>query len=457
MSRQKAPAQAMDLLGPEDIAILRLESSTVAGHTLKVAILDPPEGRPRPDAEALRARVAERIGRAPRLRRKLQLREGRQGGAVWVNDPKFDVRQHVRPLAVARPVSHDELRHIVARVMEERLERSRPLWTLDVIDPLADGGLGLVWKIHHSMADGATALRLAEEVLWDRPVGAGDRGRRVERAEDAPPSPLAGARAALSARRPARLPPTLRREVLRTRHPSPFDGVIGASRIVALTTLPLGRLARAAKALVPGATVNDVVLVLLAGGVRRWWQGDRDACRAVPVKVPVSLHRQAESAEVANRDSFFVVHLPLDQPDPVECLRRIRADTALRLRAGDPAVLDTLLRDLGYLAPPLRRLAERLVAHPRAFALNVSNVAGPVARPSLLGAPVRALHSIAEIGERHGLRVAVVSLADELHFGLCADPAIVSDLDPLLTGIAAEASALLDRSRAAGADGMSVT
>ena len=182
MSRQRRLPARDGSAGPEDIAILRLESSTVAGHTLKVAILDPPERRPRPDAEALRARVTERIGRAPRLRRKLQLREGRRGGAAWVDDPKFDVRQHVRPLAVSRPVSHDELRHIVARVMEERLERSRPLWTLDVIDPLADGGLGLVWKIHHSMADGATALRLAEEVLWDRPVGPGDRGRRVKRA-----------------------------------------------------------------------------------------------------------------------------------------------------------------------------------------------------------------------------------------------------------------------------------
>jgi hypothetical protein len=154
---------------------------------------------------------------------------------------------------------------------------------------------------------------------------------------------------------------------------------------------------------------------------------------------------------VANRDSFFVVSLPVEEPDPVERLRRISAETVLCKRAGDPFVLDTLLRDLAHVAPPLRRALERLAGHPRAFALNVSSLAGPVERPSVLGAPVRALYSIAEIGERHGLRVAVVSMANELHFGLCADPAIVRDLDPLVTGILAEASALLARSGAGGA------
>jgi diacylglycerol O-acyltransferase / wax synthase len=102
----------------------------------------------------------------------------------------------------------------------------------------------------------------------------------------------------------------------------------------------------------------------------------------VRVKVPVSLHHRAESAEAANRDSFFVVSLPLAEPDPVERLRRINAETALCRRAGDALVLDMLRADLGHVAPPLRRLVERLTGHPRAFALNVSNVPGPQQRPS---------------------------------------------------------------------------
>jgi hypothetical protein len=146
------------------------------------------------------------------------------------------------------------------------------------------------------------------------------------------------------------------------------------------------------------------------------------------------------------------VALPLGEPDPVERLRRITEDTALRKRARDPLVVDTLLRDLARVAPPLRQLFERLTLHPRAFALNVSNVVGPRTSPSLLGAPVRALYSIADVDHRHGLRVAVISMADELYFGLCADPAIVGELEPLVDGIRAEGAALADRSRPADAD-----
>jgi diacylglycerol O-acyltransferase / wax synthase len=446
----EAPPAGAEPLAPEDIEILRLESPTVAGHTLKIAILDPEGSRPRPDAEALRARVAERIERVPRLRRKLHMGAVRRRGAAWVDDPAFDLREHVRALPVAGPVSDDELKRIVGRVMEERLEPSRPLWAIDVLDRLQDGGVGIVWKLHHCMADGLTALRFADQVLWDSPVSAGEFGRPVGDGKGSRARSWAKVRRALEARRPGRLPPVLRRELHRSRHPSPFDGAISGSRIVAFASLPLGALKRAAKALVRGATVNDVVLALVAGGVRQWAETGHPL-GTVRVKVPVSLHHLAESAEAANRDSFFVVSLPLEEHDPVERLRRVNAETALCKRSGDPLVLDTLLRDLGHVAPTLRRLLERVTAHPRAFALNVSNVPGPVERPSVLGAPVRAFYSIAEIRERHGLRVAVVSMADELHFGLCGDPAIVGDLNPLVTGVLAEASALLDRSRAARA------
>ena len=165
---RKAPLPVVEPLGPEDIEILRLESPTVAGHALKIAILDPVRRGPRPDAEALRARIADRIERAPRLRCKLHIGAGRRAAAAWVDDAGFDVRKHVRPLPVAEPVSEDELRRIVARVMEERLDRSRPLWTIDVLDRLEDGGTTIIWKIHHAIADGVTAMRFAEEVLWTR-------------------------------------------------------------------------------------------------------------------------------------------------------------------------------------------------------------------------------------------------------------------------------------------------
>ena len=91
----------------------------------------------------------------------------------------------------------------------------------------------------------------------------------------------------------------------------------------------------------------------------------------------------------------------------------------------------------------MRSLSERIERNPRSFALSVSNVPGPREPVSVLGAPVESIHSIAEIGERHALRVAVVSLAGELHFGFCADPAIVDGLDAMAAGVELEAAELV--------------
>jgi diacylglycerol O-acyltransferase / wax synthase len=448
VAAREAPPAAPEPLSAEDLAILRLESDTVAGHTLKVAILDPSPTERRPDVEALRGRIAARIERAPKLRRRLQTRSEHR--AVWVDDPTFDVRDHVRAVRVSGAVSDDDLRRVCAHMMEERLDRARPLWTIDLLDPLEKGRIALVWRLHHSMADGAMAMRLAEEVLWDAAdVARADNGAGEHSA------PLAHVREALDARRLGRLPGTLRRELRRTRNPSPFEGVVGTRRAVAVASIRLGTLRRAAKTLVPGATVNDAVLALVGGGLRSWAETRGDRLGSLRVRIPVSLHQRAESPVTANRESFFCVALPLGEPDAVERLRRITEETALRKRARDPLVVDTLLRDIARMAPPLRHLLDRLTLHPRAFALNVSNVVGPTHSPTLLGASVHALYSIADVDSRHGLRVAVISMADELSFGLCADPAIVRDLDPLVDGIVAEGTALAARARAGDADSAS--
>jgi hypothetical protein len=121
----------------------------------------------------------------------------------------------------------------------------------------------------------------------------------------------------------------------------------------------------------------------------------------------------------------------------------VHAATSGRKRGHDAETLETVLGELGHVSPRLRAIAERIEASPRGFALSVSNVPGPREPVSVLGAPVTSLHSIAEIGERHALRVAVVSLADRLCFGFCADPAIVHDVATIAAGTEAEATALI--------------
>ena len=165
-------------LSREDLSILALESETVAGHTCKVIVLDGPL-----DTGALRASVARRLDRAPQL----SMRLGEIDGAPWwVPDPQVDVTAHVveAPTAGAGAGAVDEagFRVTVAGIFAQHLDRSRPLWRIDVIPRLADGGSALIWRIHHALADGMTAMRMAGAVLWDeepaaRPRTAGSRTR----------------------------------------------------------------------------------------------------------------------------------------------------------------------------------------------------------------------------------------------------------------------------------------
>ena len=423
-----AASQIVRALSAEDLAILALEDDTVAGHTCKVIVLDQPT-----DPDRLRAAVASRLAGAPDL--SLSLRDS-DAGLCWALVPGLVPADHIVVAGSEREPDDREVQAIVARLFEERLDRTRPLWRIDVIPRLADGGSAIVWRIHHALADGSSAMRMAAAVLWEeepahstvvsrallRSAAAGSAGRRL------------GGLLALT------------RETPRPWRGSPFDGRIGAQRAVAFAHADLPALRRAAAA-VDGATVNDAVLAVVAGGLRRWLEASHGRFGAVRVKVPVSLHgapapQGAGEPESGNRDSFFCVDLPLGSPDPLDRLSAIRRATRVRKADHDAQHLDALMRELGHVAPGLRAFAEHALAHPRSFALNVSNVPGPHHTITVLGAPVRALYTLAEIRERHALRIAVTSLCDELSFGLCADPTLLPDVDRLAAEMQAEAQAL---------------
>ncbi|HKR48067.1 MAG TPA: WS/DGAT domain-containing protein, partial [Pseudonocardiaceae bacterium] len=233
----------------------------------------------------------------------------------------------------------------------------------------------------------------------------------------------------------------IRRELLPGLHSSPFDAHIGHQRAVAFATTPLASLHDAAHSLA-GATVNDAVLAVIAGALRRWLQHRHGALHDVRVKVPVSLHDEGQPQ--GNSDSYFCLPLPVGEPDPRKRLQTIRAATALRKTQHDAQELDELLERLSQAAPGLQHWAQRLQTSPRTFALNVSNVPGPPRPVSVLGAPVRSMHPLAELAPRHALRVAVVSVADTLCYGLLADPDVIADLDILATAIEEEATAILN-------------
>jgi WS/DGAT/MGAT family acyltransferase len=233
----------------------------------------------------------------------------------------------------------------------------------------------------------------------------------------------------------------IRRELFPGLRTSPVDARIGHQRAVAFATTPLASLHGAAHSLA-GATVNDAVLAVIAGALRRWLQHRHGALRDLRVKVPVSLHHEGQPQ--GNSDSYFCLPLPVGEPDPGRRLQAISTATALRKAQHDARELDELLEHLAQAAPGLRHWAQRLQTSPRTFAVNVSNVPGPPQPVSILGAPVRSMHSRVDLAPRHALRVAVVSVADTLCYGLLADPDVIADLHILAAAIEEEATALLD-------------
>ncbi|MGH2956339.1 MAG: WS/DGAT domain-containing protein, partial [Solirubrobacterales bacterium] len=239
-----------------------------------------------------------------------------------------------------------------------------------------------------------------------------------------------------------RLPGALRRE-LRPGADTPLDRHIGSAREIAWTAFPLERLKGIGHATGEGITVNDVVLAVVAGGLRGWLEGHGSPPANLRVQVPVCLHLRDGGGEIGNRDSFLNVDLPLAESDPLQRLRTINAETAERKLDHDADTLYDFFHALGRFRP-LYRGVTRVISGPREFALSVSNVPGPRERPLVCGHEVREFCTFAEPADRHALRVAVVSLGGDLAFGLCSDPEAIGELDRLadaLEGSVAELEA----------------
>jgi diacylglycerol O-acyltransferase len=425
-------------LSQDDAQILRLESAAIKGHTGKVLVLAPDSAGKDLAPAALRERVAERIGRFPRLSQRVVEPRLGLGRPAWADAPDVDLDWHMAEHSSEDPLADEEFRRAVGDLLGERLDHSRPLWRFDVL-PLTGGRLGMVGRIHHAMADGVSAIRLAAGLLFDEdgtpsapPTPGPHRAERAAakasegRGKDTAPQ-------ADEARILVRLPAALWRE-LRPGADSALDQHIGPEREVAWTSFPLERLKRIEHQAADGVTVNDVVLAVIAGGLRRWLGSGRDV-KDLRVQVPVCLHAREEApGQLGNRDSFLNVDLPLAEPDPMARLRLINAETSERKLDHDADTLYAFFHAIGRFRP-LYRGVTRLTSGPREFALSVSNVPGPRQRAVILGHSVEQFCSFAEPADRHALRVSVVSLAGELAFGLCSDPEAIKDLDGLRTAL----------------------
>jgi WS/DGAT/MGAT family acyltransferase len=410
----------------------------------------------------LRRHVEARLAGLPRFRTRLASVAHDQG-LVWVDDPSFDIAHHVRVAAVPHPGGDAELRDLVSRLIEVPLDPSRPLWEIWLVEGVAGDRVAVIPKVSHVMADGMAILEFALTLL-DGDPGA-PAGEPVGHwAPGPPPDERALVAAELVARtrlaleavggvarsllRPDRILGGLGRLAgvasttagLAPR--LPITAPVGPHRDFAWVRLPIEDLLRVKRA--HGVTLNDVVLAVVAGGLRSYLQRHgAPVDRAVRVIVPVSTH-VAAGAEIENRFSMMVAGLPVEVADPVERLAVV-ADEMGRRKAQAQADIGPVLFTIGGLVPPplLRLAGPTLLAHQPFVNLAVTNLPGTREPMYLLGARMLELFPYVAVTGNIATIIGVLSYEDGLGVGVTVDADVVPDADALVADLEASARALV--------------
>jgi diacylglycerol O-acyltransferase / wax synthase len=451
-----------------DASFLALETATTTGHVGGLTVLDPREA-PKPLTLARLTEVlAERIPLVPVLRRKLLNVPLGLDQPYWIDDPDFDIEYHVRELALPHPGSDAQLTEQVSRLHARPLDRSRPLWEIYLITGLAKRRAAVYTKIHHAAVDGVSGTELLTILMDLTPAGRELPPAEPFRPERAPNWAELAARAAVKAAwRPVqtvrvtneliRVLPTLAPvvstvvggmlglnrgdgEVIATtpgRAPAtPFNKPITAHRRFAIRSVDLGTVKMVKNAF--GVSVNDVVMAMSAGALRRWL-ADHDALPAQPLisMIPVSVHDPAGKGALGNKVSAMLAALPTNVGEPGLRLEMVHAATKVA-KAQQAVIPQGLVDQVSDFAPPaLTARAARVVFATGLlhrlppFNVTISNVPGPNVPVYLCGASVIAHYPVSVVTDGQGLNITLVGYLGQLHFGLVACRELVPDIDVL--------------------------
>ncbi|MCL4287173.1 MAG: wax ester/triacylglycerol synthase family O-acyltransferase, partial [Thermoleophilia bacterium] len=428
-----------------------------------------------------REHVRERLELIPRFRRRVRWLPGRILRAEWEDDPDFDLDRHVRHVALPAPGGDAELRDLVGRVMSEPLDQSRPLWQIYLVERCGAGaerGFAAISKTHHALVDGISAIDVGAVILDPDPGGT-DLGlsgrdwrpRAQRRADEVLADRILDARRLLlgipreAARRA--LDPSTPQAALRTaqgfldlaRSTDPVPATIineeiGRDRRVAFAATTLAAMKAAAAA--HGATVNDAVLAVSTGALRRLFESRRvEIPDRFSALVPMSIRKPGEELELGNRITTLIVPLPLAEADADERLRVIHATTA-RLKESEAARAASLVIEAsGWVPPTVSRVlgsigaagrpVGRIVPQRLPWNLVVSNVPGPPMPVYLLGRRLEAINPFVPLSpQRRALSIGVISYDGGLFFGLVGDRDRIADLDAFAGFVQSELAALTD-------------
>jgi len=396
----------------------------------------------------VREAIARRLHLVPRLRQVVYHPRLGLGPPLWVDVRSFDIADHVGVLPLPTPADEQQLLQACEELQRRRLDRSRPLWELWLLPGLPEGRVGMFMKMHHVIADGVAGLALFGTLLdidpaasapavpaWTpRPVPPArelltDNVRRRATAFSASASRLV--HPIRSVRRARTSWQAFRAVFGEERAPhSSLNRPIGPDRRIAVGR---GRLDVAkAVAHTAGAKVNDVVLAVIAGGLRDLLQsrGEHVDGLVLRAAVPVSLHRGSPGQARGNLDGGMMVPIPVGEPETVRRLRLIAADTAQRkTKAMRPAVTGIVGSAI------VRKIMLRLMSRQRLSNLYVANIPGPPVPLYLAGARILEMFPVVPLTGNITLGIGVLSYVGQLNFTAIGDRDSSSDLPVFLTGL----------------------
>lgn len=445
----------MERLAGLDSSFVYLENEATPMQVGMTCVFDPSTAPGGYSFARLRRLIEDRLPLVAPFRRRLVEPPGHFHRPVWVDDPDFDLDQHLHRATLPAPGGPRQLEEFAAEVIGRPLDRSRPLWEMHVLEGLAGGMVGVVTKLHHAAIDGVSGAEITANLLDPEPdpepVTAMDSSWEPEPV----PSPFALARDAV--RELARLPVEIASGVARTaaaalrlrrhnRHqqtscpPGPFgaprtccNGRLTGRRHVAFTEIALDDVKEIKEA--AGVTVNDVILALCAGAVRGQLEdhGGHPE-QSLVAGVPVSVRTEDERGTMGNRLSAMLVDLATTVDDPVLRLQAIAAGSRAAKEQDRVLGPDTVSQLAGMTPPAVLAaigglesrlgLLERM---PPVCNLIVSNFPGPPLPLYCAGARLAAAYPMGPLGVGTGLNITVQSYLDTLWFGIVACPDTVPD------------------------------
>jgi WS/DGAT/MGAT family acyltransferase len=445
-------------------------------HVAMTAIFDPSTMPGGYEFSKIKEFIASRLHLVPPFRRRVVEVPFRLNHPIWVEDPDFDLDYHIRRIGAPSPGGHRELAELAAQIASTPLDRSRPLWELYVVEGLADGNIGVVTKMHHCAVDGVSGAELMVN-LFDMEPGGRVLDPPEPRTAEPIPSDVELVRHALQSRvrRTVGIVPLLGRTArtvttLVSRHrdphaivgavpltapPTPWNGAVTPHRRMAFTRVKLDDVKTVKNAV--GATVNDVILALMGGTLRRYLE-KHDCLPDSPLIAvcPVSVRGEHETGQMNNKVSAMFTSLATDVDDPLERIRRISQVTKGAKEDHNALGADLLQNWAEHAAPTTFALAARLYSslnisdrHRPIHNVVISNVPGPPFPLYYAGAKLEYTLPMGPVMEGAGLNITVLSYMDNVDIGFMACRELVPDVWSLVDYVDDAMQELLDA--AAGA------